>query len=258
MEPMYRFVCLFLVLGGAREAAEPSLNRKVAVAANTLGMQRYRAGELRGAAEQFRVAIDSDASYVVAHYNLACVASRVGDTSTALKELTWLSEDKDPMSRAKLEKAKSDPDLDYVSSLPAARELLGLPAFEKTRPSVWLTERSGTWSTELPDAACSERSYTVTFKDDGNLSLKVHEKCGDKLADGEFHGKLSLTPVSVVVSDWKQWPGDVPLSFTECPGLSGNGACFILAGSKSQLGPFHRGLPLPRDPHHRQLAGPIR
>jgi hypothetical protein len=254
---MYRILCLWMGLSAAA-LAEPSLNRRVAAAANTLGMQRYRAGELRGAAEQFRVAIDSDASYVVAHYNLACVASRVGDTTTALKELAWLAEDKDPTSRAKLEKAKSDPDLDYLSALPAARELLGRTPFEKTRPSVWLTERSGTWSTELPDSTCSERSYTLVFRDDGNLILKVHEKCGDKLADGEFRGHLSLTPVSVVVSEWKQWPGDVPLTFTECPGLTGNGACFVLAGPKSTLGPFHRGLPLPRDPHHRQLAGPIR
>src|SRR3954471_23833474 len=124
---MYRVLICLLVLGGAAQAKpEPPLNRRVAVAANTLGMQRYHAGELAGAAEQFKVAIDSDDSYVNAHYNLACVASRLGDTTTAVQQLGWLAGDGDPASRVKLGKAKSDPDLDYVSALPAVRDKLGL------------------------------------------------------------------------------------------------------------------------------------
>jgi len=235
-----------LVAGVAQARPEPPLARKLAIAANTLGMQRYHAGELVGAAEQFKVAIDSDATYVNAHYNLACVASRLGDATTAIKELGWLADDKDPASHAKLAKAKSDPDLDYVSALPAVRDRLGLPAFEKSRPSAWLAERSGVWSAELPDGKCSERSYTLTFHEDGSVGLRVHELCDGKLADGEFHGSLALTPVSVVIDDWKAWPGSVPLTFAPCAEQTGAGACFTLSGTKSQLGPFHRGLPLPR------------
>jgi hypothetical protein len=253
---MSRFLICMLVAGAAHARPEPPLARKVAIAANTLGMQRYHAGELLGAAEQFKVAIDSDASYVQAHYNLACVAARLGDSTTAVKELGWLADDKDPASRVKLAKAKSDPDLDYVSGLPAVRDKLGLPSFEKSRPSAWLAERSGVWSAELPDGKCNERSYTLTFHDDGTVDLKVHELCDGKLADGEFHGTLSLTPVSVVIEDWKAWPGSVPLTFAPCVGQPGaGGTCFTLSGTKSQLGPFHRGLPLPRDAAHRQLAG---
>src|SRR5262249_7001510 len=112
-------------------------------------------------------------------------------------------------------------------------------------------ERGGVWSAELPQQDCDERSYTLIFKDE-SVTLRVHELCGGKLADGEFHGKLSLTPVSVLINDWKVWPGQVPLSFAECPRAEATGACFVLASGRSQLGPFHRGLPFPRD--HRQAA----
>src|SRR6185295_11076289 len=125
LRTMYRALLLLLFATLALAGAEPPLNRRVAVAANTLGMQRYHAGELVGAAEQFKVAIDSDGSYVNAHYNLACVASRLGDSGTAVKQLVWLAGDSDPASRAKLSKAKSDPDLDYVSALPEVRDKLG-------------------------------------------------------------------------------------------------------------------------------------
>src|SRR3954453_2926633 len=119
-------LALFLLLEGSPSAAKESARprpRRVAVAANTLGMQRYHAGELRGAAEQFKVAIDSDGSYVNAHYNLACVASRLGESATALKELSWLASNKE--AEAKLEKAHTDPDLDFISVLPDARAKLG-------------------------------------------------------------------------------------------------------------------------------------
>lgn len=251
---MLRFWMLLALGGAAWAKPEPPLARKVAIAANTLGMQRYHAGELLGAAEQFKVAIDSDASYPQAHYNLACVASRMGDSATALKELDWLAGDKDPASRAKLAKAKSDPDLDYISALPAVRDKLGMPAFEKSRPSAWLAERSGVWSAELPDGKCSERSYTLTFHEDGMVGLRVHELCDGKVAEGEFHGSLSLTPVSVSIDDWKAWPGSVPLTFAPCATQAGAGTCFTLSGNKSQLGPFHRGLPVPRDAAKKQLS----
>jgi hypothetical protein len=255
---MLRFL-IWLALGGVAWAKpEPPLARKVAIAANTLGMQRYHAGELIGAAEQFKVAIDSDATYPQAHYNLACVASRLGDATTAVNELGWLAGDGDPASRAKLAKAKTDPDLDYVSALPAVRDKLGLPSFEKSRPSAWLAERSGVWSAELPDGKCSERSYTLTFRDDTTVGLKVRELCDGKIAEGEFRGSLSLTPVSVAIDDWKAWPGSVPLTFGPCAGQpEASGTCFMLSGNKSQLGPFHRGLPLSREAR-KQLAGRVR
>jgi hypothetical protein len=229
----------------ASSANEPQ--RRVAMAANSLGMQRYRAGEMSGAAEQFRVAIDFDGSYVVAHYNLACVAARLGDTKTSLRELHWLADSKDPIARAKLQKAASDPDLDTVSTLPEVRTLLGQAPFEKSRPSAWLTERDGAWSTEAASPDCVERTYTLLFRGD-DVTLTVHEECdGKPAADGIFSGRLDLAPVAVTIAEWKAWPGAVPLAFSACPGVDAPGSCFTLSSGSARLGPFHRGLPLPRN-----------
>jgi hypothetical protein len=248
------FLVIFLSSAAALAKPDAALNRRVAIAANSLGMQRYRSGELVGAAEQFKVAIDSDGEYVNAHYNLACVASRLGDSATALRELSWIADDGDGLRKAKLAKAKTDPDLDFVSALPEAREKLGLPPFEKSRPSVWLSERGGVWSAELPDEQCPERSYSLVFHGDSAVTLRVHELCGGKLADGEFHGRVQLTPVAVVISDWKLWPNEAPLTFSACAtDKDAAGTCFTLSGGHTPLGPFHRGLPFPKGTRHAAL-----
>src|SRR5262245_6096961 len=105
--------CLLFAVSAAAAPRGP------AVQANTLGMRRYQAGQLARAAENFRDAIAADPSYTLAHYNLACVASRLRDVKTALEELSWLAASKDPIARQKLAKASRDPDLDFVSALPA-------------------------------------------------------------------------------------------------------------------------------------------
>jgi hypothetical protein len=104
-----------------------------AVSANTRGMLRYHRGDLARAAEQFRDAIRLDPTYVNAHYNLACVASRLRDVTTAVRELRWLADDTNPEGNAKLDKSASDPDLDFISTLPAVREACaGKPPLDRT------------------------------------------------------------------------------------------------------------------------------
>jgi hypothetical protein len=229
-------------------------NRRAAAAANTAGMQHYRSGEFSLAAEQFRAALKADESYVNAHYNLACVASRMGDAATAISELGWLSAQSDSASRAKLAKAKSDPDLDYVSAFPKAREKLALPPFQKMRPSLWLSERSGVWSAGAggSGSGCEERSYTLAFHDEGEVTLRVHERCSGKASDSELQGRWSLTPVAVVIPEWKAWPKEATLEFVDCDRTSSSsdapGSCFMLVSGKAELGAFHRGLPFPPAP----------
>src|SRR2546423_9247225 len=91
----------------------------LAIAANTQGLRLYRANQLPRAALRFRDATLLDPSYVLAHYNLACMASRLRDVATVVAELTWLRASSDPLAAAKLDKARSDVDLDFASSLPA-------------------------------------------------------------------------------------------------------------------------------------------
>jgi hypothetical protein len=97
----------------------------IAVAANERGMKRYRAKEYREAAEEFRAAIAADPSHVKAHYNLACVASLLGDKAAAIEQLEWLRRSSDPRAAASLAKAASDPDLAPIAGDPRVRELIG-------------------------------------------------------------------------------------------------------------------------------------
>src|SRR5262245_60088304 len=111
------------------EAVTPE-RHKLAIAANTAGLRFYRADQLPRAALRFRDAIALDPDYALAHYNLACAASRLRDVATAVIELQWLQAADDPIARAKLAKAREDADLDFVSALPGIRALLDLPPLD--------------------------------------------------------------------------------------------------------------------------------
>lgn len=89
--------------------------------ANVAGMKAYRAKNYVVATKKFRDAVAADASFVTAHYNLACVSALQGDKKTALAELQWLSVSSDPAAKAKLEKAATDPDLRSLAADPDAK-----------------------------------------------------------------------------------------------------------------------------------------
>lgn len=124
-----RAVGLTAARGGTVDAAGAPTPAAVAKVANARGMKRYRAKDFASAAAAFSEAIKADDSLVVAHYNLACVASLQHDTTTALLQLEWLAASADPAAKARLDKARVDPDLTFVrESAPRARALVGLPA----------------------------------------------------------------------------------------------------------------------------------
>jgi TPR repeat len=241
-------VAAFVAWAGSApaSAAVPAPAHRRAVAANTQGWRYFKAGQLPRAAMRFRDALAIDPDYVLAHYNLACVSSRLREAAVALDELRWLAASSDPLAKAKLDKSLSDPDLDFVSVLPAVRELLQLPA-PPTSPSLaWLSERHGVWSAEQPTADCAERSYRLAFATDGTLQLTVREACsGQAVRARVFDGSVSGDgDPRVAVPGWAQWPDGVRLAFVACPGLGeAPASCFTLASDASELGPFHRGLP---------------
>jgi tetratricopeptide (TPR) repeat protein len=219
-----------------------------ALAANTAGWRYYRAGQLPRAELYFSDAVALDPNYVLAHYNLACVASRLRDLATSVRELRWLAASADPVAEQKRAKAAVDADLDFVSALPEVRELSNLPPFDAANALAWLRERTGHWSTEVIDRECATRSYTFAFdRNDDVAELTIREAChGGTPHEATFPAIISVASarVRVAVPQWKQWPQTADLTLAACPGLdSAPGSCFTLVVGDQTLGPFHRGLP---------------
>ncbi|HEX8951908.1 MAG TPA: hypothetical protein VF945_08685 [Polyangia bacterium] len=233
--------------GASAEEISPQ-RHALAIAANTEGLRFYRAHQLPRAALRFRDATLLDPNYVLAHYNLACMASRLRDVATVVAELAWLRASPDPLAAAKLDKARSDEDLDFASALPTVRSLLGLAPLDPRAPIAWLAERRGVWSVELPTADCATRTYSFAFAPSGELSLTVREACNGappRAHTFDGHATADGDSVRVTVDHWPLWPDGVRLTFAACPGLGdAPGACFTLASDEgSEVGPFHRGVP---------------
>lgn len=229
-------------------AASSSSQHRRAVAANTAGWRYYRAGQLPRAELYFTDAVALDPDYALGHYNLACVASRLRDVATSVRELRWLSASADPVAKQKRAKAAVDADLDFVSALPDARALLSLPPFEDVDALEWLRERTGQWSTEVGDPECATRSYTFTFDRKNEVAkLTIDEACrGAVRREAAFAAILSTDggAVRVSVPHWQQWPDAADLVLATCPGLeNAPGSCFMLVAGDRTLGPFHRGMP---------------
>ncbi|HWE29506.1 MAG TPA: hypothetical protein VHB97_15960, partial [Polyangia bacterium] len=93
-----------------RAPADAPPDARAAGLANSAGMQRYRAKDYAGAATEFRRAIVLDPSHLLAHYNLACVETRLGRDDGA-DELRWLARRNDAAADERLVKAARDPDL---------------------------------------------------------------------------------------------------------------------------------------------------
>jgi hypothetical protein len=243
-------------------AAEPAdavspQRHALAMAANTQGLRFYKSHQVPRAAMRFRDATLLDPQYTLAHYNLACMASRLRDVPTVVAELSWLRASDDPIAAIKLDKAQTDPDLDFAASLPQVRSLLGLASYNAGAPMAWLAERHGTWSVELPTEDCAVRSYSFAFAPSGDLSLTVREACKKaRLRTHTFHGTTNVDGdgVLVHVDKWPIWPDGVRLAFSACPGLAADAqaSCFALIASGSEVGPFHRGEPGTSPMHARR------
>lgn len=248
-----RFTAAFFVavIASSTVAAAPvaATRHRQAVSVNTAGLRLLKSGQTARAAQHFRDAITLDPDYVLARYNLACASSVLRDVPTAIAALEWLAaRPEDPVAKARMEKALTDPDLDFVSVLPRVRTLLQVPLFSTEHPLAWLAERNGTWSAELPMSDCASRSYTFQFAADGLLQLTIRESCvGEPVRSRSWEGTLEAHDdgtIDVTVEGWSQWPRGVHLALAACPGLEeAAGSCFMLTSDKTDLGPFHRGTP---------------
>jgi hypothetical protein len=239
---MFRLLILLLAAGPAL-AEPPSPMRKRALVTNTEGMKLYQSNQLVRAADRFRDAVATDPTYAMARYNLACVDSRLRAVKSAVAQLEWLAQSDDPIARSRLEKAARDPDLDFVSAMPAVRQLLQLPPYDSAAWRDWLAERSGVWSSEQGTPTCAQRSYTLRFDHTGKAILKVDESCAGRPSSKSFTGRYDFSDNIAVTVDAPGWPKNAALTLASCPRLDAPGSCFTLTDGERSIGPFHRGVP---------------
>jgi hypothetical protein len=235
-------------------------DRDAARKANADGMAALLKGRADAAAGAFHTAIAADSSFVLPHYNLASIASIVGDVPVVRRELAWLAASRDQGARTALDRAKTDPDLDFASVDPQVRKLIGAPAFPAVAKDR-LVERRGVWSAD--GKSCGAPALTLTFAAAAKLQLSAITECKGKrdvksaigtwtsgpapddaaiVLDAPFAGlatsKLAWSPCDYA------WAADFQDAKTDLGDSGPMGSCFTLAvGPKLE---FHRGAPTPR------------
>jgi len=217
-------------LGGDRTASQ---------AANVRGMAAYKKKDYAAANTAFLDAIKLDDSNIWPRYNHASTTSIVGDLAVVRAELAWLKKSTDPDAPNLLKKGlDGDPDLDFASTDPEVRKLLGAPAYP-TDEMKRLTERSsGVWSSEAD--GCEKPTAMLKLSSqkkgvDWPMEVTVFI-CNAK----PKIGKSSYNP-SLQLYFNGQYPslGDqVQVVWTRCPGSDVDGSCFTANGRM-----FHRGVP---------------
>jgi hypothetical protein len=215
-------------LGGDRNGSQ---------AANLRGLAATKKHDYAAANTAFVEAVKLDDSYVFPHYNHASIASIMGDLPAVRAELEWLTKSKDPDAAKLVKKGRDgDPDLDFASTDPDVRRLLGAPAYPAD-PLKRLSERTGVWSTEAD--GCEKPAATLklsTRKQGVAWEMEVTALvCNAKPKVGKRNYQADELFFDM------QFPGlgDQPkLTWTRCPGSQVDGSCFT-ANNRT----FHRGVP---------------
>jgi len=156
------------------------VDHAAAVDENKEGMAKYNDHDYRTAAARFRHAIVADPKFVLARYNLASVASILGDAPTVAAQLAALAAMKgDAAAKSAVAKGASDPDLDRASTDSEVRRLLGAPGLDTLADKDVVLERNGVWTRE---DACESHVLTVKFGKDGKVAVHEIGGCtGDKI-----------------------------------------------------------------------------
>src|SRR5689334_23065486 len=118
-------IMLVLALLGGVAHADAKAGKKLYAGA----MKLYRAKKLGAAKDELMKAVAEDPTAVQAHWDLARVASLLGDAETASAQLGWLTEAAQGGNRVAeklLDKGAKEPDLAFMLSDPGAREMLKL------------------------------------------------------------------------------------------------------------------------------------
>jgi hypothetical protein len=212
-------------------------DRKGSQAANLRGLAAIKKHDYAAANTAFVEAVKLDDSYVFPHYNHASTASITGDLPAVRSELEWLTKSKDPDAAKLVKKGRDgDPDLDFASTDPDVRRLLGAPVYPADALKR-LSERTGVWSTEAD--GCEKPAATLklsTRKQGVAWEMEVTALvCNAK----PKIGKRTYQADELFFDQQFPGLGDQPkLTWTRCPGSQVDGSCFT-ANNRT----FHRGVP---------------
>jgi tetratricopeptide (TPR) repeat protein len=165
-------------MGGAT-APTPAFDRVEARRLNNLGSSRGQAGDVRGAEEAFRRAINADPSYAPAHYNLALLLRKQGRYDEADREF-WLAVETGVRER---ELAVVQSALDYAARGETARAKAtfaeGLRRFPNSA-TIWLN--AGVFLGQLGEGkeatTCLERAVALdpnNAKAHSNLATALYQ-----------------------------------------------------------------------------------
>jgi hypothetical protein len=169
-------VAVLLLAAAPRARADRAAAKKL----NGEGMSAYRKKAWSDAVDKYRAAIAADPEFVTAHYNLACALSLAGEVEPAMVELRWLAASSDAEAKAKIKKALTDPDLDFVSTLPEFRKLVGHPPWDEVAPLARMGERGGVWGQEgafcaMPWTLVKVKGKSVTVQTFGGCNEDQHK-----------------------------------------------------------------------------------
>jgi hypothetical protein len=119
------YVVVLPLDGSTANAPAPPSDRQQAKALNADGMAALNAKNLDKAQALFQQAIEkSDFSFLLAYYNLACVASLRKDRKTSIDALKKLAHSDAKEAKAYLAKGLTDHDLDWIAQDPEGAKIL--------------------------------------------------------------------------------------------------------------------------------------
>jgi hypothetical protein len=197
-------LAMIVVVCGTAAIAQADPAR--AKAANTRGYALHKQKKYKEAAVEYRKAIAEDPSYLIAHYNLACVASLTKDSQSALRELAWVADRAawDPAAKSAAEKSRTDHDLDWLrDTSPDATVLTSADLLDYGTVDLLSTadpDRSGTETSDASlvkaiasapgkhEGKCSNAAFSVQF--DNGATETVVATLRDGVALLDEHGKL--------------------------------------------------------------------
>ncbi len=249
---MGRILAVLAVVAWSGSAAADRATAKTLLAK---GLKEYQAKHYDAAFDLFLDAEEADVSFPDPHYQVARIASLLGNSATSINSLNRLkvlldlaldagNEKEMKAIDALIIKSDKDRDFDFISSDLEARKLLEHADADSLDDIAWLGERAGVWGLDRSANGCKRPRIVVTFKK-RNVSAQV-VSCTDGGKDAKS------TATGTVVSeggghrvDWKGkgllGATSSPLVFQMCPiGGSYPRGCFTL-GSEEWV--FHRGQP---------------